>query len=108
MYCNTPAISGVGVWGGGGTSADDVGCEMDASGPERFNLWGYDAFFVGFAGGFGEGRFEVSVAVLPCFGEVRGEFYFGGHFGMDWAGRVMEDGSEIEIRGDLRCRQIFW
>jgi hypothetical protein len=107
IYCNTPAISGDWV-GWGVASADDVCCKVDASRPEGFDFGGYDAFFVGFAGGFGEGGFEVSVAVFPCFGEVRGEFYFGGHFGMDWAGRVMEDGSEIEIRGDLRCGQIFW
>jgi hypothetical protein len=58
---------------------------MDASGPQRFDSGGYDAFFVGFAGGFGEGRFEVSVAVFPCFGEVRGEFWPGGHF-LGWIG----------------------
>ena len=83
MYCNTPAISG--VWGRGITSADDIGCEMDPSGPERFDFGGNDAFFVGFAGGFGEGRFEVSVAVFPCFGKMRGEFWLGGHF-LGWIG----------------------
>jgi len=104
MYCNTPSVSRLGGWMG--TSACDVGEKVDASGPEGFDFGGYDAFFVGFAGGLGEGWFKVSVAVFPGLREVSRKFYFRRHCGMVRLRRGDRGRGRGVSKGDRRRQEI--